>query len=302
MAFLRVCALVGPWLLVAACTNHDSLAEGDWTPSPAPDLGPVVARVGDVSIFALQVKARAMRLGLSAQEALEELVDLHALAERARSKPRRQPADSGVQGAMVQRFLEREFETTARPQDVPEQDIRRLYEAAKDRFVHPRFVQVAALSLAVNAQSSRGERARVATLARDLMARVSATSDRSPEAFAAIAADPTWKEKGIRFGRFAQGPDKPLSARVGQAVAQLKAAGDTTGLIEDDLGFYIARFVAEIPAANVSFEQSHDELRDGYYPQWRAQHFLDFAKKTAADHRVEIHTSRLGSMKSPNGS
>jgi hypothetical protein len=260
-----------------------------------------VARVGAVPIFAQQVKARAAQSGVSVQQALQELVDLHALAERTRPKMHLQPADRDARRAMVQRLLEREFEPAARPQDIPEQELRGLYESAKDKFVHPRFVKIAVLSLPVNARSGQEERARVAALARNLMARVSAASDRTAEAFAAISAEPMWKDKGIRFAQIPQGPDKPLSSRVGQAVAQLKAAGDTTGLIEDDTGFYVARFIAEIPAANVSFEQTRDELRAGYYPQWRAQRFLDFAKRAAEAHQVESHPSRLGSAGGASG-
>lgn len=302
MAFLRVCAFFGPCLLVAACSTCDPQAGGDWIPAAAPDLGPVVARVGAVSVFSQQVKARAARSGVSASKALQELIDLNAVAERARTTMRLQPDDWEVQSASVQRLLEREFETSARAQDIPEQEIRRLYESAKDNFVHPRFVQIAALSLSVGAQSNRTERTRVAATARELMTHISATSDRSPEAFMAIAAEPTWKEKGLRYGRFSQGPDKPLSARVGQAVAQLKAVGDTTGLIEDDTGFYVARFVAETPAADVSFERSKQELRDSYYPQWRSLRFAEFAKKIAESHQVESYPSRFGEVVRPNGS
>ncbi len=261
-----------------------------------------MARVGSVPIYAQQVKARAAQSGIPVPNALQELISLHALAERARAKSRLDDGDPEVQSILVQRFLEREFETVARPQDVPEQDLRRIYDGARDRFVHPRLVEIAVLELNVRAKAPPSEREQQKKWARDLLTRVAASPDQSLQGFQAIADEPTWKARGLQRAHVVQWPDKPFSAHVGQAAATLKAPGDITGIIEDDSGFYIARYVGEVPASQITFEQTRQELLDGYYHHWRAQRFLEFAKKTTEAHRVEMHPGHLGSSSGTKGS
>src|SRR5437868_2982246 len=45
---------------------------GAWIPDPAPDVGPVVARIGEVPIFAQEVRAEAQHTGARMKSAARE--------------------------------------------------------------------------------------------------------------------------------------------------------------------------------------------------------------------------------------
>jgi hypothetical protein len=111
--------------------------------------------------------------------------------------------------------------------------------------------------------------------------------------FSALAKDPAW-------ARTTHCLQAPLPGH-GQAAAQgrwrrsgkLRTPGDTTPLVVDEDGSFIARYISERPAENVSFEQARGKLQTGIYEHWRRQHFLDFTNKLEQSHRVEMHPDRL---------
>jgi hypothetical protein len=113
------------------------------------------------------------------------------------------------------------------------------------------------------------------------------------EEFSAVASEPAWASRHVVFKRVLQSKNKPLSEAVGAEVAKLKAPGDTTPLVVDEDGSFIARYISERPAENVSFEQARAKLQEGYFSRWRRLHFLDFTSKLARLHRMEMHADRL---------
>jgi hypothetical protein len=126
----------------ATCSSPRQTAEHEWIPVASADLGAVVARVGQVPIFAKQVEAEAKRTGNNAQAALEDLIAGNLLAERARQRGfiPASHADHDVQAALVQRLLEKELEPALRLEAIPDTAILPLYEKARDAFVHARLV------------------------------------------------------------------------------------------------------------------------------------------------------------------
>jgi len=76
-------------------------------------------------------------------------------------------------------------------------------------------------------------------------------------------------------------------------VARLKTPGETIGVLEDEYGFYIARYISERPAQNQTFDQVKKELRESFYPRWRQTRFLEFTQQLGASHDVEIHAGAL---------
>jgi hypothetical protein len=255
----------------------------------------VVARVGEVPIFAAEVAAEASRAGKPPRQALVDLIDLHLLAERVRARWPPQDEDTLAleREMMVQRLLERDFEATTRPEDMPDSAVRGLYDGALDKFVHPRLVEVAVLVLTPGRKASPEARAEAKKTMTELASLVAARRERTPEDLQLAGADDKWRKRKVQFFRFMQAGDQPYSAKFGAEVAKLKTPGETSPLIEDEYGFYIARFIGERPAQNQTFDQVKKDLRDAYYPRWRQARFLEFTQQLTAQHEVEIHPAAL---------
>jgi hypothetical protein len=287
-----ICGLLG----LGGCKAPPSTSKA-WAPEPAPGLGAVVAQVGEVPIFASEVAAQAARTGKPARAALEDLIDLHLLAERLR--PQWPPQDHDAEARtieremLVQRLLERDFEATSRPEDMPDAAVRMLYDAALDKFVHPRLVEVAVLALTPGKKASPEARAEARKTMNELAALVQLRREKTPEDLQAAMADDRWIRRKVQFFRFLQAGDKPYSASFGAEVARMKTPGETSGVIEDQYGFYIARYIGERAPQNQSFDQVKNDLREGFYPRWRQARFLEFTQQLAAQHEVELHPAAL---------
>jgi hypothetical protein len=263
----------------------------------------VVARVGSVPIYAREVEAELTRAKSTPGEALSELVALHLLAEKSHRAERFRPdwSDRELRSALAERLLERDLWPQIRRDSVPDQELRAIYQDAINVFVHPRLVDAGFLILFTGPNMKPGPRAERAEFAKALAATVALRRIAGPGDFEAIANDPAWARRYVTFQRTIQGPDQPFSRKVGAEVLKLKIPGDTTPLIEDSDGFFLATYAGEKPLANVSFAEVREELRQRYYDHWRAQQLEQLARKLAEGHRVEIHPQWLKQGEPPRG-
>lgn len=292
---LRLILVVVAPLLVTCGRPDRQAAAIPWVPEALPELGAVVARVGEVPIHAAEVAVQARRSGKGAREALDELIAFHALAERVRAAwpPEDEAARTLHRQVLVQRLLERDLEPRVRPEDLPDAEVRKIYDGSLDKFVHGRRVEVAVLQVTVGRKGTPELRAQSKETATALAALVEKRKERTFEDFQKIATDREWSDRRVKYYRFMQEQDRPYSAVFGAAVQRLKKPGETTPLIEDFFGFYIARYISEVAPRNVSFEQVRQELRDGYYQRWRKMQFDELSNQAAARHRVEINLTPL---------
>jgi hypothetical protein len=286
------------WVLVlglANCTRAQPVSQPQWHPSAAPDLGTVVARVGGVPIFARQVLAEAKRSGTPAREALASMIDANVLAEGVRSRGWI-PATSDdfeVESALVQRFVERDLEASFEPSAMPDKDLRPLYDRLLDRYVHPRLVELGILAI-YTGPLMKDERwtARKHT-AQDLAAYLAKHPPKTLDDFAAIAKEREWSDRAVVYNRTIQGPDRPFPKVVGTEALKLRAPGQTTPLVWDETGFYIARYIDEKAPENVSYEQARGELATAYFEKWTQEQFSAFTSKLAQAHKLEVHFDRI---------
>ncbi len=260
-----------------------------------PDLGAIVARVGAVPIFGSQVLAESKRTGKSHADALQDLIDMNAMAEAFHHAGHQPPdaSDWAVSDALVQRLLERALEPKLRPDAIPDSTLRSFYDRARNLFVHPRLVEVGVLEVHLDPSMKPDQRAARAQTARDLAQFVKEHPPKTLQEFAAIAHQPAWSKRHISALRFTQSLDHPLSKSVGAEILKLHAPGDTTPLLSDDAGFYLARFIREQPAKNLSYEQVRAQLASRYFDRWQRGQFLDFTNKLMRRHKVQEHFDRL---------
>ena len=273
------------------CARGGPPSETPWVPEAAPDLGAIVARVGSVPIYAREVEAETARSRGTPREAMDELILLHLLAEKAHRKNPFRPDwfEPELRSALAERLIERDLWPQIQRDSVPDQELRAIYQNAIISFVHPRLVDAGFLIVFTGPYMKREPRAERTQTAKALAATVASRRIAGPDDFAAIAKDPAWAARSVTYRRLLQSPDQPLSRKVGAEVVKLKAPGDTTPLIEDADGFFLATYAGERPAENISFAEVRDELRQRYYERWREQRLEQLVRKLAEGHRVESH-------------
>ena len=286
------------------CARRGPPSETPWVPAAAPDLGSIVASVGSVPIYARQVQAEIASSKSTPREALGKLVLLHLLAEKAHRDHPFQPdwSDPELRSALAERLIERDVSPQIQRDSLPEQELRAIYQNAIISFVHPRLVDAGFLIVFTGIRMKPEPRAARAQTARDLAAAVASRRIAGLEDFANIAKDPAWAARIVTYRRLLQSPDYPFSHKVGAEVVKLKAVGDTTPLIEDADGFFLATYAGEKAAENISFAEVREELRQRYYERWRAQRLEQLTRELAQGHRVESHPQLLSQAASERGS
>jgi hypothetical protein len=284
-------------LLIAfgACPSRRQVADANWTPIPVADLGEPVARVGQVPVYANQLLAEAKRSGKPLRAALDDLLVANLLAERARRDGRRlsDSWEPEVKSALVQRLLEVELEPSLRPEAVPDSALRPLYERAKDGFVHPRLVEIAVLAVYTGSRMGSDARLLRQRTAEELAAFVKDHPPASPKEMAAIASDQNWASRAVVYDRFLQAVDRPLARAVGAQIQKLVSVGQTTGLLSDEDGFYIAQYLGEQPPENVSFEQARPKLLAALQDRWPQLKFAEYTTRLMKAHKVLAYFERL---------
>lgn len=255
----------------------------------------MVAWVDGTPVGAAAVAATARRRGIDARQALEELVVFEVLARAAAAAGVEPDGEdrAAARAAMVARLIEREIEPALAPAAISDAEVRQLYERGKKRYVHGRQVRTAVLCVFTGARMKPAPRARAEETARALAAAVGASAGRTAADFERIAADPVWVDRGVSLTTVWQGADDPFPRVVGDAVLALRRPGDTTALVGDETGHYIARYLDERPPENVGYEEAAPALRAEMYSPWRRQQFLRVTADLAGPHELEAFPERL---------
>lgn len=258
----------------------------------------VVATVEGTPIRAADIAAQMRAKGIGAVPALSDLVTFEILARAAAAgteAPNRDEQEQ-LRNLKVQRLVERDVEPLISPAAIEDGEVRAVYERGKARFVHGRLVQIQILCLFTGARMKPEPRARVEDYARRLQALLqkpaSTGSGAGAEAagpdFEAIAKDPVWIDRKVSFTTVWQQEDQPFPPVVGRAVQTLSRRGDTTELVGDETGYYIARYLAEKPPENLSFAEAEPFIRREMYEPWRRQKFLQLSLDMSRAHDIEV--------------
>ena len=190
-------------------------------------------------------------------------------------------------------MLDVELEPSLRPEAVPDSRLRPIYERSKDRFVHPRLVNIGILAIYTGARMKTEPRLERQRTAEELAAFVKDHPPASLKAFAALAREPEWAKRKVVYDHFLQSVDRPLSRDVGQEIQKLHSAGATTGLLSDEDGFYIARYIDEQAAKNITFEQARPEILAAFYHRWQELKFSEYTTNLMKAHKVVAYFERL---------
>jgi hypothetical protein len=257
---------------------------------------PLVATVGGTPIRAADIAAQMRAKSIGAMQALSDLMTFEILARAAAPEaedPTREEQEE-LRDLKVQRLVEREIEPRISPAAIEDGEMRSVYERGKARFVHDRLVQIQILCLFTGARMKPEARARVEDNARRLRALLQTRVPTARGATAAapgfeeIAKDPVWIDRKVSLTTVWQQEDQPFPLVVGRAVQALSRPGDTTDLVGDETGYYIARYLAEKAPENVSFADAEPLIRREMYEPWRRQKFLQLSLGMSRAHDIEV--------------
>jgi hypothetical protein len=288
-------------ICIALCMVMASAATGAGCRRPtqvatARSDSPVVATVEGIPIRADDVAIQMRRHRTDRGKALDDLVVFELLARASASAGTVVPVEAadgeGLRNAMIERLVERDIEPRIARNAIPDAEVRTLYEKGKAHFVHGRLVEVAILCVFTGARMKPEPRSRAETTAGELKAVVDRRAKTVAE-LEAIANDPVWTNRKVSFSTVLQGEDAPFPRVVGRAVLALSAPGDTTPLVGDETGYYIARYVSEKPPQNISFAEAAPGLRAEMYEPWRRQRFLQLSMEMAAGHDIQVFPDNI---------
>jgi hypothetical protein len=291
----------GAWMTLVPLAAGASCRRQEFIPVGGPSTE-VVATVAGAPIHAADVAAQMGRSGVDARRALEELMTFEILARAAANQAPTSPDPverEAQRNVKVQRLIEREIEPRLAPDAIDDSDVRALYERGKARFVHGRLVQVAVLCLFSGARMKAEPRARVEENAQKLRAFLASRPTAEAGDFDAIAKDPVWIDRKVSVTTVWQDRDHPFPPVVGRAVQSLSRPGNTTDLVGDETGYYIARYISEKPAEDISFAQAAPGIRQEMYEPWRRQRFLQLSLAMAHGHDIEVFPETFPRLAQP---
>lgn len=251
-----------------------------WQARPGDPADPLVARVGDAEIRASAVVRQARLAVQEPREALTTLIALELLAQEARR--REVPVDPeialAVRQGLVRKLLQEVFEPATGADSMPDAVVRALYDRALAAYVRPPIPRFQSYSFVAPRDQGRAAREEARARAERLVARVRRTPVWTAESFAALRDDPDFGEGQAVYLSALQTPEGPFVGEAARAIATLRA-GEVSGLLENERGYHVVRVEEILPARNISFEQARGELREGYYPRWRAERFEEFVRE-----------------------
>lgn len=252
---------------ISESTNAVTLDEGEVA----------VAVVDGVPITTKRVAHLAKETGRSPQEVVEGLIDFELLAAEAE---RRGLADDDdvihtARKAMIQRYLEREFEGQHSISHVPDEVVERAYAQNIQRFKHPRLRKVAHILVMAKVRSeSKERRAKAHRLAGEIAREARKAPDLS--AFRAI---------GKRFNK-TQGFNVHIeeistavhdNARLVRpfidAAMALEKAGDISPPVQTQFGSHVIYLIEAKEPVDRSLEEVHDEVAEHEHPFWLKAEF-----------------------------
>ncbi len=288
-----------PWIigaaLLAACGSKESgqakggatekVVAADVSLTAAADGRVVVARVDGVPIYGDCVERQAEAHHLDKRAALEECIDFQLLAGEADRKGyRSNPAVLDARKTeMARALIDQAFlPHFARPDDVPEADLRSAYQQLKARdYVRPehRATQYARIEMSdkVPAWQPRVWAAMVA--AWRIYWHFAGQHDLTERAFLREAAEVAapWEisheRSPFKFPRHGQ-----IQEVYAQATWEIPEPGMVHAPIHTHWGFDVILLVNVLPAVDISFEEAVPDLREKIFAKSRLLAFVHWSQ------------------------
>ncbi len=270
--------------------------------------GPVVAEVGDEKITADEVRQRLNETSpfLRARyntverkkEFLENMVRNELLAQEAiRQGYDKSPAvREQMKRAMIQELIKHQLDSKLAGTDIPDEELKKFYDAHLDDFVKPERARVFHILLPAKDARERAEaKKKAAALLKDIDAR---EKKGETNAFQTAAIKESKDALSAPLGgdlRFLSKDEltKAYNAELANAAFELKNPGDKTQPFDTPAGVELVKLQVKTVAMNRSFEESKEPIRQRMARERRSRDYDEWVKKLRENTKVAIHEQEL---------
>ena len=270
--------------------------------------GPVVAKVGDDDITADEVRQRLNETSpfLRARyntldrkkEFLENMVRNELLAQEAvRQGYDKSPAvREQAKRAMVQELIRHQLDSKLSGSDIPDEELKKFYDAHIDEFVKPERARVLHVFLPAKDAKERAEaRKHAAALLKDIDGR---EKKGEVNAFQAVAIKESKDPLSAPMGgdlRFLSKEElaKAYNTELANAAFDLRNPGDKTGPLDTQTGVELVKLQVKTVAMSRSFEESKEPIRQRMARERRSRDYDEWVKKLRENTKVVIYDQEL---------
>lgn len=313
-------------LALVACGGGTSSTKSNAPPKVKKE-GPIVAKVGDDSITADEVKKKLGEQSPFLQaryrdlnhrkEFVQNLVRFEVLAQEAYRKglDKDPEVQATIKKVLVQELIRQSFDE--KQANYSDEQLKAYYDKHIDEFVKPERVRAAHIFLAAPA-ADKAARAKAKTKASELLAKLKANdavaapghpkhASHSPTLFAELARenseDAASKPNGGDLRYMSQDElGKAHGESLAAAVFGLKNPNDLTAVVETEKGVHIARLTNRQLSVNRTFEDTgvKDTIKGRLFREERTKSFDGFVEQLKKDANVTIDETVLGAIEVPN--
>jgi peptidyl-prolyl cis-trans isomerase C len=276
---------------------------GAWSPPPRPGAE-VVARVSGAAIYAEDVARQMAATGVSAREALGELIDAELLAAEARRRGLTDDPEviDARKRERVRAFLKRDFEPTFDgPEDVPQSEVDEIYAMpqVQTMYEHERIHDVAYVRFPVKVDAPPGEDALARAAANAFHDLVVEQRPATKEQFFALArtlppAPPVEAAPKQVYRTMPSGPAVPEFARAAFSISKV---GEVAKPVRTKWGWDVLWLAEVTPEAHTSRDEAHADIRRRRFDASRRMAFQRWVDRIAASYRVERNEALLDEVK-----
>ncbi len=270
--------------------------------------GPVVAEVGNDVITADEVRQRLNETSpfLRARyntlerkkEFLENMVRNELLAQEAvRQGYDKSPAvREQMKRAMIQELIKHQLDSKLSGTDIPDEELKKFYDAHIDEFVKPERARV--LHILLPAKDAK-ERAEARKRAQALLKEIDAREKKGElNAFQTVAIKESKDPLSAPMGgdlRFLSKEEltKAYTAELANAAFDLKNPGDKAGPVDTPAGVELVKLQVKTVAMSRSFDESKEPIRQRMARERRSRDYDEWVKKLRENTKVTIHEQEL---------
>jgi peptidyl-prolyl cis-trans isomerase C len=270
--------------------------------------GPVVAEVGSETITADEVRQRLnetspfLRARYSTLDRKKEFLDNMVRNELLAQEAVRQGFDKSpavreqMKRAMIQELIKHQLDSKLSGSDIPDDELKKFYEAHIEDFVKPERARVFHIFLPAKDTRERAEaRKKAAALIKDIDAR---EKKGEVNAFQTAAIKESKDTLSAPMGgdlRFLSRDElaKSYNTELATAAFDLKNPGEKSGPIDTPSGVELVKLQVKTVAMNRSFDESKEPIRQRMARERRSRDYDEWVKKLRDNTKVVIHDQEL---------
>jgi peptidyl-prolyl cis-trans isomerase C len=223
------------------------------------------------------------------KEFLDTLVRFEVLAREAKGRGYDQDAEvvRTMKQVMIQKLLKDEFESKVKPEDIPEDELKKYYEAHSGDYNKPEEMRVSAIIVKDKAKADKAaSEAKAAPkddnkAFRDLVEKYSEDTDS--------------KQRGGDL-RFFAADNTALPPAVVKTAFTLKNQGDVAGPIATDKGFFVLKQTGQRKAINKTFEEVKRQIQNRLFRDKRTEAMETFVADLKKSAKIEVKPDALAKV------